>query len=80
MDDSKLCAKSEQDIDSLIHSTRIYSNHIGMPYRPEKCSWMATKRGKTVRTEGIVLPEGNIADIEGSYNYLRIPQTNGNHE
>ncbi|XP_039454945.1 uncharacterized protein LOC120433173 [Oreochromis aureus] len=45
--------------------------------RTEKCSRMATKRGKVVRTEGIKLPEGNIADTEDSYKYLGIPQANG---
>ncbi|KAL3988692.1 Arf-GAP with Rho-GAP domain, ANK repeat and PH domain-containing protein 1 [Sarotherodon galilaeus] len=32
------------------------------------------KRGKVIRTEGIELPEGNIADVEDSYKYLGIPQ------
>ncbi|KAI3355865.1 hypothetical protein L3Q82_004417 [Scortum barcoo] len=32
MDNIKLYAKSEQDIDSLIHTTRIYSNDIGMTF------------------------------------------------
>uniref|UniRef100_A0A669EZW7 Reverse transcriptase domain-containing protein n=1 Tax=Oreochromis niloticus TaxID=8128 RepID=A0A669EZW7_ORENI len=80
MDDIKLYAKSERDIDSLIHTTRLYSNDIGMSFGLEKCSRMVTKRGKVVRTEGIELPEGNIADIEDSYKYLGIPQANGNHE
>lgn len=31
---------------------------------------MVTKRGKTVRTEAIELPESKIADIEDSYRYL----------
>lgn len=43
MDDIKLHAKSEQDIDSLIHTTRIYSNGIGMAFWLEKCSRMVTK-------------------------------------
>ena len=80
MDDIKLYAKSERDIDSLIHTTRLYSNDIGMSFGLEKCSRMVTKRGKVVRTEGIELPEGNIADIEDSYKYVEIPLANGNHE
>ncbi|KAK7925836.1 hypothetical protein WMY93_008146 [Mugilogobius chulae] len=46
MDNIKLYAKSEQDIDSLIHTTRIYSSDIGMSFGLEKCSRMVTKRGK----------------------------------
>lgn len=38
-----------------------------------------TKKGIVVKTEGIVVPGGNIADIKDSYNYL-IPQANGSHE
>lgn len=80
MNDIKLHAKSERDIDSLIHTTGIYSNIIGMSFGLKKYSWMVTKTGKVVRTEGIVLPESNIADIKDSYKYLGIPQANGNHK
>ncbi|KAF7650746.1 hypothetical protein LDENG_00121320 [Lucifuga dentata] len=41
---------------------------------------MVTKRGKVVRTEGVELPEGRIADIQDSYKYLGIPQDNGSHD
>uniref|UniRef100_A0A3B5PPD0 Reverse transcriptase domain-containing protein n=1 Tax=Xiphophorus maculatus TaxID=8083 RepID=A0A3B5PPD0_XIPMA len=78
MDDIKLYAKSERDIDSLIHTTRIYSTDIGMSFGLEKCGRLITKRGKVIRTEGVSLPEGTIADIEDSYKYLGIPQANGN--
>ncbi|KAI3359072.1 hypothetical protein L3Q82_002577 [Scortum barcoo] len=40
MDDIKLYAKSERDIDSLIRTTRIYSNDIGMTFRLDKCGRM----------------------------------------
>ncbi|KAI3374267.1 hypothetical protein L3Q82_006114 [Scortum barcoo] len=80
MDDIKLYAKSERDIDSLIRTTRIYSNDIGMTFRLDKCGRMVTKRGGAVRTEGDRLSDGNIADIEDSYRYFEIPQANGNLE
>ncbi|XP_039892266.1 uncharacterized protein LOC120736309 [Simochromis diagramma] len=80
MDDIKLYAKSEQDIDSLIHTTRIYKNDNGMSFGLEECSQMVTKRGKVVGTKGIKLPKSNIADTEDSYKYLGIPQANGNYE
>ena len=44
MDDFKLYVRSEQDIDSLIHITRIHS--IDMSFSLEKCSLMTSKRGK----------------------------------
>ncbi|XP_055368950.1 uncharacterized protein LOC129604859 [Betta splendens] len=80
MDDIKLYAKSERDIDSLIHTTSIYSSDIGMSFGLEKCGRMVTKRGKVIHTEGVSLPEGTIADIEDNYKYLGIPQANGNLE
>ncbi|KAF7648095.1 hypothetical protein LDENG_00161940 [Lucifuga dentata] len=41
---------------------------------------MVAKRGKMVRTEEVELPDGRITDIQDNYNYLGIPQANGNHE
>ena len=64
MDDIKLYAKNERNIDSLIHLT----------------GWMIAKRGKVIKTDGLELPAGHIADIETSYKYLGIPQSHGNHE
>ena len=80
MDDIKLYARNEREIDSLIHTTRIYSNDIGMSFGLDKCGRMVSKRGKMIRTEGVDLPEGNIGDIQDSYKYLGIPQANGSHE
>ena len=33
-----------------------------------------------ITADGVELPEGSIADIQDSYEYLGIPQANGNHE
>ena len=33
-----------------------------------------------ITTKGVKLLEGNIADVQESYKYLRIQQSNGNHE
>lgn len=75
-----LYARSEWDIDSLIHTTRIYSSDIGMSFRLHKCSWMVTKNGKVARTKGTALPVGNIIDIKNSFKCLGIPLVNWNHE
>ncbi|TWW67366.1 hypothetical protein D4764_02G0004070 [Takifugu flavidus] len=80
MDDIKLYAKNEHDIDSLIHLTRIYNKDIGMAFRLDKCGRMISRRGKVFATDGVELPERNITDVQHSYKYLGIPQTNGNHE
>lgn len=39
MNGIKLCAKTEQDIESLIHSTWIYSNDIVMSFTLETGKW-----------------------------------------
>uniref|UniRef100_A0A8C4WGB1 Reverse transcriptase domain-containing protein n=1 Tax=Gopherus evgoodei TaxID=1825980 RepID=A0A8C4WGB1_9SAUR len=80
MDDIKLYAKNERDIDSLIHLTRIYSEDIGMSFGLEKCGRMVVKRGKVVKTDGVELPAGHIADIQTNYKYLGVPQSHGNHD
>ena len=79
-DDIKLYSKNERDIDSLIHLARIYSNDIRMSFGQDKCGWVVSGRGKMITTEGTELLEGNIADVQDSYKYLAIPQSDGNHE
>lgn len=64
MDDIKLYARSERDIDSLIHLTRIYSEDIRMSFRLNKCGQMVAKWGKVIQTKGLELPEGRIGDIK----------------
>jgi hypothetical protein len=80
MDDIKLYAKSEREIDSLIHLTRIFSKDIGMSFGLEKCGRLIVKNGKEIKTEGIELPDGHIEDVEEKYKYLGILQSYGNHE
>jgi len=80
MDDIKLYAKNERDIDSLIHLTRVFSSDIGMTFGLEKCGRLIVNRGNTIRTQGIDLPEGHIDDVTESYKYLGILQSHGNHD
>lgn len=35
----KLYDRRDQDIDSLIHTNRIYNNNIGMSFGLEKCTY-----------------------------------------
>ena len=41
---------------------------------------MVARRGKVIKTDGLELPAGRIADIQTSYKYLGIPQSHGNHD
>ena len=60
MDDIKLSAKNEQDIDSLIHLTRIYNEDIGMLFGLEECGWMVARRGKVIKTDGLEVSASHI--------------------
>ena len=45
MDDLKLFAKNEKEIDSLVQTVRIFSDDIGMKFGLEKCAAMTMKTG-----------------------------------
>lgn len=80
MHDIKLYAKSEHDIDSMIHLTWIYSEAPGILFILEKYGWIVIKRQKIINTNGVELPAGHISDIETSYKYLDIPQSHGSQK
>ena len=74
MDDLKLYGRNEKEINSLVHTVRVFSSDIGMDFGIEKCAMMVMKRGKLDKSEGIRLPDGRIIrsigdDVEG-YKYL----------
>ena len=74
MDDLKLFSKNEEQIESLIQTTHIFSTDIGMGFGIEKCGVLILKRGKIVRCDGIELPNDElIKEVEqDGYTYLGI--------
>ena len=56
MDDIKLFAKNEEELENLIHAVRIYSQDIGMEFGIEKSTQLGLKSGKWHLTDGIELP------------------------
>jgi hypothetical protein len=59
MDDLKLFSKSRAEVESLVHTVRIFSNDIGMQFGLDKCAVITTKRGKRVEADaGIPMPDG----------------------
>ena len=83
MDDLKLFAKNEDQIDSLVNTVRIFSEDIKMEFGLPKCGVLITKRGKVVKSDGISLPDGKMMKNieEGEYKYLGILGADGvNHE
>ena len=75
MDDIKLFAKNEKEVETLIHAIRIYIQVIGMEFGIEKCAMLVMKSGKRHMTGGMELP--NHAKIRTlgeneTYKYLGI--------
>ena len=55
MDDIKLFAKTEKELETLIQVVRIYSQDIGMEFDIEKYAMLVKKNEKRYITEGIEL-------------------------
>ena len=56
IDDIKLFAKNEKELETLIQIDNIYSQHIWMEFGIEKCAMLEMKSGKRQITEGIEFP------------------------
>ena len=52
----KLFAKNEKELETLIHTVRIYSRDIGMEFGREKCVMLVIKSGKRQLIDGMELP------------------------
>ena len=75
MDDIKLFAKNEKELENLIHTVRIYSQDIGMKFGIEKCAMLVMKSGKRHRTDGMELQNQDKIRTLGeneTYKYLGI--------
>ena len=75
IDDIKLFAKNEKELETLIHAVRIYSQGIGMEFSIEKCAILVMKSGKRHMTDGMELPNHDrIRTLEENetYKYLGI--------
>ena len=75
MDDIKLFAKSEKELETLINAVRIYSHDTGMEFGIEKCAMLVMKSGKRHMTDGMELPNHDRIRTLGeneTYKYLGI--------
>ena len=73
MDDIKLFAKNEKELETLIHAVRIYTQDIGMEFGTEKCAMLVMKSGKRHMTDGMELPNHDKIRTVGeneTYKYL----------
>ena len=60
MDDLKLYAKTEEELESLVQTVRVFSEDIGIKFSIEKCSMLVMKRGKKVNSDRIKLPDDTV--------------------
>ncbi|XP_069983749.1 uncharacterized protein [Penaeus vannamei] len=79
MDDLKLFAKDNDQIDSLVNTVRIFSEDIKIEFGLSKCGVLIIKRGKVVESDGLCMPDGammrNIE--ERGYKYLGVLEVDG---
>jgi len=80
MDDLKLFAKNDGDLQRLIDVVKTFSDAIGMSFGISKCAKLTIKRGKVVQTGPMSL--GNCQEIPeldptGFYRYLGFPEVGG---
>ena len=75
MDDIKLFAKNEKELESLIHTVRIYSQDIGMEFGIEKCAMLVMKSSKRHLMDEMELPnQDKTRTFRGkeTYKYLGV--------
>ena len=53
MHNIKLFVKNEKELNAIIQTIRIYTQHVGMEFGKEKCAQPIMKSGKGKITEGI---------------------------
>ena len=73
MDDLKLYAKNEKEIDALVNIVRIFSKDICMEFGLDKCAKVSITRGKITEGTAITLPNGEEIkhlELEEQYKYL----------
>ena len=75
MDDIKLFAKNEKELETLIQAARIYNQDIVRELGIEKCAMLVMKSGKRQFTDGMELPNQDknrkLGEKE-TYKYLGI--------
>ena len=75
MDNVKLFAKNEQELETLIHAVRLYSQVIGMEFGIKKCAILVMKYGKQHLTNGMELTTQDkiiMLEEKETYKYLGI--------
>ena len=79
MDDIKLFAKNEKELETLIHAVRIYSQNIWIEFGIERCTMLVMKSSEQHLTDRMELPNQKKIRMLGEkemYKYLGILEAN----
>jgi hypothetical protein len=80
MDDLKLIAKSEEELQRQIQTVKTFSDDIHMEFGLEKCAKITLKRGKLISSQNLVIDNNReIQELEQgkTYRYLGIEESEG---
>ena len=80
MDDLKLYAQNDGELEGLLKTVKAFIDDIGMEFGLDKCAKATFKRGKLVTSENIELSDDTIImqlDQEGTYKYLGVNEGDG---
>ena len=83
MNDIKLFAKIEKELEILIYTVRMYSQDIGMEFGIEKCAMLVMKSDKRHQTDRIeLLNQDKIRTLteNGTYKYLDLLEADTNKQ
>ena len=70
MDDLKLYSRSEKGLESLVQTVCVFRKDIGMEFGIEKRPTLVRKKGKTVKSVGIELPDDKVIEsLQEGENY-----------
>ena len=80
MDDLRLFAKDDNDLEGLLEMVKKFSDDIGMSFGLDKCAKATFKRGKLTGTTSVELDQNIvIKDLvqEEVYKYFGVDESNG---
>ena len=77
MDDLKLYASSEKELQELLQIVEDFSNDINMKFGTDKCATCIIKKGKKTSIQNIKLEKNEIQNLEdeATYKYLGIEES-----
>ena len=80
MDDLKLFAKDDKDLEGMLLTVKKFSDYIGMTFGLDKCAKATFKRGKLTQTTSLELDRSTIIkdpEQEELYKYLGVNESDG---